>query len=88
VINQLRGLLLERGITIRKGRHHAEAALPQILEDADTNLSGPLRMLLAHLQQSLGSCRVGSMKSMSASCRLPASTRPASGSWPFPASAL
>src|ERR1700744_536212 len=51
VINQIRGLLLERGITIRKGRHHAEAALPQILEDADTNLSGPLRMLLAHLQQ-------------------------------------
>src|ERR1700758_2139642 len=53
VINQIRGLLLERGITIRKGRHHAEAALPQILEDADTNLSGPLRMLLAQLQQEL-----------------------------------
>jgi transposase len=53
VINQIRGLLLERGITIRKGRHYAEAALPLILEDADTNLSGPLRMLLAHLQQEL-----------------------------------
>ena len=53
VINQIRGLLLERGITIRKGRHHAEAALPQILEDADTNLSGRLRMLLAHLQREL-----------------------------------
>jgi transposase len=53
VINQIRGLLLERGITIRKRRRHAEAALPQILEDADANLSGRLRMLLAQLQQEL-----------------------------------
>ena len=53
VINQIRGLLLERGITIRKGRRHAEAALPQILQDADTNLSGRLRMLLAQLQREL-----------------------------------
>jgi transposase len=28
VINQIRALLLERGITIRKGRHYAEAGLP------------------------------------------------------------
>ncbi len=35
VINQIRGLLLERGITLRKGRCHVEAALPGILEDAD-----------------------------------------------------
>jgi transposase len=53
VINQIRGLLLERGITIRKGRRHAEEALPQILEDPKANLSGPLRMLLAQLQQEL-----------------------------------
>jgi transposase len=53
VINQIRGVLLERGITIRKGRHHAEAALPLILEDADANLSGRLRMLLAELQREL-----------------------------------
>jgi transposase len=46
-------VLLERGITIRKGRHHAEAALPLILEDADANLSGRLRMLLAELQREL-----------------------------------
>jgi transposase len=32
VINQMRGLLLERGITFRKGRRHAEAWLPAILE--------------------------------------------------------
>jgi transposase len=28
VINQVRGLLLERGITLRKGRCHVDAALP------------------------------------------------------------
>jgi transposase len=28
VINQIRGLLLERGITLRKGRCHVDAALP------------------------------------------------------------
>jgi transposase len=49
VINQMRGLLLERGITVRKGRRHLEAALPEILEDAEANLSGALRFLLAQL---------------------------------------
>src|ERR1017187_9600795 len=34
-VNQIRGLLLERGITIRKGRRHVEVSLPAILEDAD-----------------------------------------------------
>jgi transposase len=53
VINQMRGLLLERGITFRKGRRHAEACLPAILEDADNRLSGLLRMLLAQLQGEL-----------------------------------
>jgi transposase len=48
VINQVRGLLLERGITLRKGRH-VDAALPGILEDADAKLSGALRVLLAQL---------------------------------------
>lgn len=48
--HQLRGLLLERGITFRKGRRHAEASLPGILEDGENGLSGPLRMLLAQLQ--------------------------------------
>jgi len=33
VVNQIRGLLLERGITLRKGRCHLDAALPGILED-------------------------------------------------------
>jgi len=50
VVNQIRGLLLERGITIRKGRRHVEVSLPAILEDPDNKLSGALRMLLAQLQ--------------------------------------
>ena len=53
VINQIRGLLLERGITIRKGRRHIEESLPGILEDADNKLSGALRVLLTELRQEM-----------------------------------
>jgi len=53
VINQIRGLLLERGITLRKGRRYVDAALPGILEDADAKLSGALRLLLAQLKLEL-----------------------------------
>lgn len=53
IINQIRGLLLERGITLRKGRRHVDAALPRILEDADVKLSGALRALLAQLKLEL-----------------------------------
>ena len=50
VINQIRGMLLERGITVRKGRRHIEASLPGILEDSDNKLSGALRVLLTELR--------------------------------------
>jgi transposase len=53
VVNQIRGLLLERGITLRKGRCHLDAALPGILEDATTRLSGAVRLLLAQLKLEL-----------------------------------
>src|SRR4030081_2077419 len=53
VVNQVRGLLLERGITLRKGRCHLDAALPGILEDASMKLSGALRLLLAQLKLEL-----------------------------------
>jgi len=53
VINQIRGLLLERGITLRKGRCHVDEALPGILEDASAKLSGALRVLLAQLKLEL-----------------------------------
>jgi len=49
-IHQIRGLLLERGITLRKGRKYLEASLPGILEDAENKLSGALRGLLRQLQ--------------------------------------
>ncbi len=39
LLNQIRGLL-ERGITIRNGRSHAEQTLPAILENAEANLTG------------------------------------------------
>src|SRR6202011_5263924 len=53
VINHMRGLLLERGITIRKGRHHIEESLPGILEDPDNKLSGALRVLLTQLRSEM-----------------------------------
>jgi transposase len=40
LINQIRGLLLERGITLRKGKCHLEAALPTILEEAESSSRG------------------------------------------------
>jgi transposase len=52
-INQIRGLLLERGMTLRQGRRHIDAALPGILEDATAKLSGALRVLLAQLKLEL-----------------------------------
>jgi transposase len=53
VINQIRGMLLERGITVRKGRRHIEEALPGILEDPDNKLSGALRVLLSELRREM-----------------------------------
>jgi transposase len=52
-LNQIRGLLLERGITVRTGRCHLDAALPGILEDATLSLSGAVRLLLSQLKQEL-----------------------------------
>jgi transposase len=47
-INQIRGLLLERGITVRKGRRHVDAALPADLHYKQSNQSpaknDPLRI--------------------------------------------
>src|SRR5882757_11509536 len=53
VINQMRGMLLERGITIRKGRHYIEESLPGILEDPDNKLSGAMRVLLTQLRMEM-----------------------------------
>ena len=53
VINQIRGMLLERGITMPKGRRHIEESLPGILEDSDNKLSGSLRVLLRELRHEM-----------------------------------
>ena len=53
VVNQTRSLLLERGLTLPKGRSHLEQALPKILEDAELRLSGSFRVLLAQLKLEL-----------------------------------
>jgi transposase len=53
VVNQIRSLLLERGLTLPKGRSHVHALLPRILEDAELRLSCSFRVLLAQLQVEL-----------------------------------
>jgi len=53
VVNQIRSLLLERGLTLPKGRRYLEEQLPRILEDAELNLSGSFRVLLSQLKLEL-----------------------------------
>jgi transposase len=51
VINQIRGFLLERGITFSKGPAKLRNQMASILEDADSNLTPRMRSLLDHLWQ-------------------------------------
>ena len=53
VVNQIRSLLLERGLTLPTGRSHVHVLLPRILEDAELWLSDCFRVLLAQLQMEL-----------------------------------
>src|SRR5271168_3098216 len=53
VVNQIRGLLLERGITLRKGRRYVDAALPGILVNGTAKLSGAVLVLLTALKLEL-----------------------------------
>jgi transposase len=52
-VNQIRSLLLERGLTMPKGRSHVDVLLPRILEDAELKLSCSFRVLLAQLRVEL-----------------------------------
>jgi transposase len=63
VVNQIRSLLLERGLTLPKGRSHLDEQLPRILEDAELNLSDSFRVLLAQLKVELEqlAARIGEM---------------------------
>jgi transposase len=49
VVNQIRGLILERGLTLPKGRRYVDKALPEILADAALRLSDSFRVLLPQL---------------------------------------
>ena len=51
VINQLRGFLLEHGITVNTGPAHLKRQIPTILEDADNLLSTRMRTLLTELRE-------------------------------------
>jgi transposase len=51
VINQIRGFLLERGIIFSKGPVHLRKHMPDLLENAESNLTPRLRNLLAQLWQ-------------------------------------
>ena len=53
VVNQIRGLLLERGLTFAKGRKHLEEAVPDILANAESKLSASLQALLRQLHKEL-----------------------------------
>ncbi|MBV9155423.1 MAG: IS110 family transposase [Acidobacteriaceae bacterium] len=53
LVNQIRGFLLERGVTFPQGRRHLEQALPAILTEADSALSGSFRLLLEQIKLEL-----------------------------------
>jgi transposase len=53
IVNQIRGLLLERGTTLRKGRRYLDEALPGILAGGPFKLSGAVLVLVAELKQEL-----------------------------------
>jgi len=49
-VNQIRGLLVERGLTLPKGRSHMDRALPEILTDPALRMAGLFRVLLGQPQ--------------------------------------
>jgi transposase len=53
IVNQIRSLLLECGLTLRPGRCHLEAALPTLLEEAGEKLSGLVRLRVRQLKREL-----------------------------------
>ena len=50
-INQIRGFLLERGLTFAKGPANLRNRMPAILEDAEQNITPRMRMLLDQIWQ-------------------------------------
>lgn len=50
VMNQIRGFLLDRGLTVRKGPGYLRQELAPVLEDSNAFFSGRIRWLLCELQ--------------------------------------
>ena len=59
VVNQIRGLLLERGLPIPKGRSHVDEALLEIQRDASVKLSDAFLILLGQLKVELDQLTAG-----------------------------
>jgi transposase len=59
VMNQIRGLLLEFGITIPKSLSKLKKAIPVILEDSENGLSGQMRELILERSEHLESLEKG-----------------------------
>lgn len=51
--NQIRGLLAEFGFVIPQGIHHIARRVPEIIEDAENELPGSFRLLIARLVEHL-----------------------------------
>lgn len=51
--NQIRGFLLEMGIVVARGIGHLRRRLPEVLEDAENELTLDIRALLAELRDEL-----------------------------------
>jgi len=53
LVNQIRGLLAERGVVVSRGISRLRAALPAILEDQDGRLGSLMRELIAEMSERL-----------------------------------
>lgn len=51
LINQIRGILVERGIMVPKGKYHLVRNLPEILSDEASGLTARIRRLLEELRE-------------------------------------
>jgi transposase len=50
LVNQLRAILLERGIAIPKGRRKLEQQLPAIKQEEENGLGARIRLLIEHMR--------------------------------------
>jgi transposase len=86
LINEIRGPLLERGITFAVRPIHLRKNLPAVIEDAEQNLSSHLRWLLERLWQEWKQLE-SDLQAITEAYRQPACSLPATAadSWSRPA---